>query len=205
MFKKFVLTVFVFFLLNTLYLVRDTTPVLASVRCETQYGGGQTCVRVGELLVNKKVYNPDSKTFVDNLGLSDHRFQLGDEVVFKIDIKNVGDATLDTVNFTDTLPSFLAWSGGDQLNLTISNLAAGQVVTKEIRAKVLVTKGVVCGLNTVVISSAQNGSDRDMAKLCVGQPPKVIPQAGPEMGILALLSGLGGIGYFLRKVKSVLD
>ncbi len=176
--------------------------VLAAISCMTQYGGGQTCVSTGQLLVNKTVYNPDTKTFVDNLMLTDHRFQAGDEVVFHVDIKNVGDATLDTVNFTDTLPSFLVWSSGDPLTSTISNLTPGQEVTKEIRAKVLATNGVVCKVNTAMASSPQDGSDQDTAQVCVGLPPKVIPQAGPEMGVLALLPGLGTLGFYLRRQSS---
>lgn len=189
-------------LISTLAFVQ---PVLATVTCTTQYGGGQTCVSTGALLVNKKVWDPDGKVFVDNLGLANHIFQQSEEVIFNIDIKNVGDATLDTVNFTDTLPSFLQWSSEDPLSLTISSLTPGQTVTKQIRVVVLATPGRVCPVNTVTISSPQGGSDTDTAQLCVGKNVlgvTTVPKTGPEMSVLALLPGLAGIGLYLKKFNS---
>lgn len=193
------------FFLATLALIAGLgfgRPVLASVTCTTQYGGGQTCVSTGQLLINKKVWDPDGKVFVDNLGLSNHIFQQGEEVIFSIDIKNVGDATLDTVNFTDTLPSFLQWTGGDPLTLTINSLTPGQTVTKQIKARVLATSGIVCPVNTASISSPQGGSDTDTAQLCVGKNVlgvTTVPKTGPEMGVLMALPAFGAIGFYLRK------
>jgi hypothetical protein len=89
-----------------LFLANKIT--FAAVRCETQYGGGETCVRTGELQINKEVWDSDNNQFVDNLNLSSHRFAPGDEVIFKLKIKNVGDATFDTVHVKDT--SRLIWS-----------------------------------------------------------------------------------------------
>src|SRR4030042_1140211 len=36
-------------------------PVLAAVRCETQYGGGEVCVRTGELQIDKEVWDPEDE------------------------------------------------------------------------------------------------------------------------------------------------
>lgn len=179
-------------------------PALASVTCTTQYGGGQTCVSTGQLLINKKIWDPDGKVFVDNLGLSNHIFQEGEEVTFTIDVKNVGDATLDTVNFIDTLPSFLQWSGGDSLTLTITSLTPGQTITKQIKTKVLATSGIVCPVNSVSISSPRGGSDTDTAQLCVGKNVlgvTTVPKTGPEMGVLMALPAFGAIGFYLKKIK----
>jgi len=179
-------------------------PVQASVNCTTQYGGGQTCTSTGAILINKKVWDPDGKAFVDNLGLSNHIFQQGEEVTFNIDIKNVGTVSLDTVNFTDALPSFLQWSGGDPLTLTINNLTPGQTVTKQIKAKVLAS-GVVCPVNTAYVSSPQGGSDTDTAQVCIGKNVlgvTTVPNTGPEMIVLAVLPLLGSAGFYLRRKKA---
>lgn len=154
----------------------------------------------GQLLVNKKIWDPVNKVYVDNLSASVKSFMAGEEVTFTIEIKNVGDATIHNVNFTDTLPSFLVWSGGDPLNFTIGDMLPTAMVTRTVKAKVVAEPGNQCAVNTVLARSNE-GTDQDMAQLCVGQLPKAIPQAGPEMGILAMLPGLAGIGLYLKKFK----
>lgn len=174
---------------------------LADVRCETQYGGGQTCVTT-QLLVNKKVWDPDGKVFVDNLAASGHRFVAGDTVTFTVDIKNVGSTTLTNVNFSDTLPSFLVWQSGDSLNSTISTLSPGETKTLTIVARVISDPpgGVTCNVNTA-FASTSGASDSDSAQLCVENRVKgvtTIPSTGPEQGVLVLLPALGAFGYFLK-------
>lgn len=169
------------------------TPVLAAVTCTTQYGGGQTCATTGQLLINKKVFDPDLKTFVDN---STHRFSLGQEVTFTIETKNVGDATLNNITVTDTLPVFLTWVSGDSLVSIIDSLAPGQSITKTIKAKVN-SNGIVCDPN-MVVASGNGMSDQDSAQVCIAGPvPPVMPKAGPEY--LALLLPLTGIGFYLKR------
>lgn len=191
-------------LLLLLFFVLAIRPVSAGVSCTTQYGGGQTCVSTGQLLVNKKVWDPTSQTFVDNLGVSNHRFQAGEEVIFSIDIKNVGDNTLNNVQFTDTLPAFLVWSSGDALSSTINLLTPGQTITKVIRGRIInnLAATVTCDRNIAVATAADGISDRDTAQLCAGTLPKAVPATGPEMIVLALLPGLGAAGWFLRKITS---
>lgn len=169
---------------------------MAAVSCTTQYGGGQTCVSTGQLLVNKKVWDPDSKTFLDN---SLHRFALGQEVTFSIEVKNVGDATLNNITIVDTLPGFLMWTGGDQLVSKIDSLTPGQTGTKTIKAK-FNSNGSGCLVNTAVATADNGMTDRDTAQLCAAGPvPLVTPKSGPEY--LLLLLPLTGIGFLMRGVK----
>lgn len=192
-------------LFGVLFFFLGASPIYATVRCETQYGGGQTCVKTGEILVNKKIWDPTNSVYVDNLSASVKTFHAGDEVTFTIEIKNVGDDTLHNVKFTDTLPAFLVWSGGDPLNFTIGDMAQGAVVTRTIKVKVVAFPSNQCQLNSVTAYSNE-GSDSDTAMACVGQTivlgTTTIPQTGPEMGVLALLPGLAGIGVYLRKRAS---
>ncbi len=198
MIRQIVLFSFLALLLRVVF----APTVLADGHCVTQYGGGQTCVETGEILVNKKVWDPVNKTFVDNLFSSVKAFQAGEEVTFSIEIKNVGDDNLHNVSFTDTLPSFLAWSGGDPLSFAVGDMAPTAVVTRTIKAKVVALPGNQCSVNTVKASSNE-GTDQDTAQVCVSQPPKEVPKSGPEMGVLALLPSLGAIGYYLRKMRGV--
>ncbi len=180
-------------------------PVLASVRCENQYGGGQICTRTGEVQVDKKVWNAQVNSFVDNMGTSDHIFVSGEEVVFKIKVKNVGDETLSTVNVWDTLPSYLYLSGGS-LNYTIYNLTPGAVDEREIRARVVSKTQLPtnsCFVNTAGASS-NNSSDKDTAQVCIQTrivkvtPVKHIPKTGPEMVFLGALPAIGAMGVYIK-------
>lgn len=168
-------------------------PVFAAVTCIPQYGGGQTCVATGQLMVNKRVLNTVTDGF---------RFQNGDEVSFAIDVKNVGDAVINNITVTDTLPSFLTLSGGDPLVSTIDSLSPGQTVTKTIKAKVNTTV-VTCQLNVATATSGSL-SDRGTAQVCAGVPPPVTPPTGPEDWPLILSAPvwLGSIGWYLKKLTS---
>lgn len=193
MLKKYI---FILTFASLLSFVSAFLPVLASVNCTTQYGGEQTCVSTGQLLVNKRVWNPDTNQMVDNLTVNDHQFKFGDEITFSIDVKNVGDATINNITFTDTLPAFLTWSAGDGLNSTIDSLTPGQIRTFTVKAKVN-SNGTGCAVNTA-LASGDSMSDSDTAQVCIKGPiPPEIPKTGPEY--LFLLFPLGGLGFYLRK------
>lgn len=197
MLKKYFFFVIFLSILSSVGFLIALAPVFATVSCTTQYGGGQTCVSTGQLLVNKKVFNPETSQMVDNLTVNDHQFKMGDEVVFSIDVKNVGDFTLNNVNFSDTLPAFLTWTSGE-LNSTINSLTPGQIRTFTVKAKVN-SNGTGCAVNTAHVS-ADGISDQDTSQVCIkGTVPAQIPQTGPEF--LFLLLPLSGIGFLMRGVK----
>lgn len=189
--KYFVILIF----LSVTSFLSALFPVFAAVTCTTQYGGGQTCVTTGQLLINKKVYDPDQKAMLDN---SAYNFAYGQEVIFSIEIKNVGDATLNNIKFSDILPTFLTLSEG-KLTDTIDSLTPGQTRTFTVKAKVN-SNGTGCALNTA--SATMDGvSDSDSAQVCIkGVIPKETPKAGAE-GLIFLLP-LGGIGYLLKRFSN---
>lgn len=196
--RKKALVLGIFLLLSYLATL-GPVQAAGAVRCETFYGG-QRCVPVGQLQVNKKVFDPTTKTFLDNLLPSGHRFVSGEEVTFTIDIKNVSEVTVNSITFTDTLPSFLTWSGGDPLTSAIGSLAPGQTINKTIRAKVTAATGT-CAVNKATASSPDS-TDTDTAQVCAALPPEV-PAAGPANWALVLSAPvwLGSIGWYLRKIR----
>lgn len=189
------------------FLVLAPKNVLASVRCETQYGGGEICVRTGELQLDKKVWNRNSNSFVDNMGLSDHVFVAGEEVTFRIKVKNVGDQAFDHVYVKDVLPNYLYLSAGS-LEYTIDDLVPGEIDEREIKARVvnanqLPNMSSICPVNLAEARS-HGEYDKDTAQLCIqnkvlgSKPPvKHIPQTGPDMLLLAL-PGVAGVGFYLK-------
>ncbi len=188
------------------------TPAFAAVRCETQYGGGQICVTTGDLQINKEVFDPKNSKFVDNLGINDHRFAPGDEVTFKLRIKNVGDATFGKVNIADTLPSMLEVTSGS-LNFDLDNLTPGKTEEREFKARVVALdkfpsdKNLVCVVNSAEAKSGDQ-SDRDTAQLClekkVSGAPKTLPSTGPEGAVIALITSViaAGSGLYLLKFRA---
>lgn len=166
---------------------------LAAVRCETQYGGSEVCVKTGQLQIDKEVWNPDTENFVDNLGLSDHKFLPGDEIVFKLKIKNVGDETFSKVEVRDYLPELIYLTNGD-ISFDINDLHAGDTVETEIKTKVVDAsqfpnnKTTVCEVNTAETWSGDE-RDKDTAQVCLTTNVlgvSILPKTGPaEIGFLA--------------------
>ncbi len=197
-----------------LSLLLSPSPAYAAVRCETQYGGREVCVRTGQLQIDKEVFNPQENKFVDNLGINDRKFSPGEEIIFKLKIKNVGDATFDKVSVNDSLPSLLEIISGST-SFTITDLTPGETEEREIKAKVTasgnfpVDKTLVCVVNTAEATSG-NEKDRDTAQVClerkaVGPAPAAkpteLPPTGPEdwLPLLALSLLTGATGFYLVK------
>lgn len=178
-----------------------TKPAFAAVRCETQYGGTQVCVTTGQLQVNKQIFcdpalsgNEDkqickdtSDRFIDNMGLNFHRFSPGEEVRFRIKVKNVGDVTLSNVAVSDTPQAGFFELTSGSLNFNLTNLQPGETRDQELKFKVVDTasfpqNNVICVINTAN-ASADNFSDRDTAQLCLekkvlGVQAKELPKTG---------------------------
>lgn len=190
--------------------------VKAAVRCEIQYGGREVCVRTGQLQINKKVCDPKSGvcdisktaqgTFVDNIPSTRHIFAPGAEVLFKFELKNVGDANFSRVTVTDTLPAHLRIIDG--LTWEITDLAPGETEERFFRARIASeaefgTVNAICELNQVEGKADNGETDRDMAQVCmgVGKELKVLPKAGAGNTIFTLVSSLlaGSLGFFLVK------
>lgn len=187
-------------------------PVQAAVRCETQYGGGQVCVRTGNLQVNKQIKNTSNSDcggdWVDNFTETcSKRYQNGEIVEFRLQVKNVGDAKLDRVTVTDSLPGELQLSSGN-LTQELQNLEVGQTQEVFINAKVV---GAGNSINCNVVNTAEVRSgdqfDKDTARICIGKGEvvaKALPKAGPEdnFAILGLSILAISTGIFLLKSKA---
>ncbi len=201
--------------------------VQASGGCVPVYGGGVSCPKQGEVLIDKKVRNPATGFYVDNLGPNDPKYRPQQIVSFQISVKNPGESKIDKITVTDTLPKFLDFMSGPgsynavtgKLTWEVDNLAGGDTQVFEVKgrvshqAKLPVDKNVICPTNefpqpiNIVDVSASNGqTDRDEARYCIEKEVvvPVVPKAGPEnwlISISGLITSLG-IGLKLRKNKS---
>lgn len=196
-------------LFGFLFLVK---PVSAAVRCETQYGGTQVCITTGQIQVNKEIFDPQNKKFVDNLGINDFKFSPGELLSFRISVKNVGDATLSKVTVTDTpQEGFLDLATG-ALNFDLSDLKPGETRQQELKFRVvdeskLPQNNVICIINAAE-AAADNSRDRDTTQLCLERkvaPPvetKQLPKTGPEGWLLTLFSSVAGLIAGTRLVRA---
>ncbi|MDO8583074.1 MAG: hypothetical protein Q7R51_00915 [bacterium] len=212
-------------LLTLVYLF--LSPVLAhadSISCQPIYGGGQTCATSGNILINKKVFNPVTNHFVDNLGINDPKYQPGSIVNFQLEIKNTGNINTPSIDVKDTLPQYIDFNSGpgsfDQstktLSFTIQNLAPNETRTFNIAGKVVVSnqlpanKAVTCVVNQATAITNSNGNSQDNAQFCIENDKggflvlspiamTTTPATGPESLVTLALLPTGILGWILRK------
>jgi len=197
--RKFAQTLVVTSLFTAFLLAADSS--FAAVRCETIYGGGETCVKTGELQITKEVWNAQSAAYVDNLDITSYKYTIGESIVFRLRIKNVGDETFDKVHVVDHLPGYLELTDGS-LDFYIDDLNVDETIERTITAKVISLpddKTTICVVNSAEV---QSGDERDSDTSSVCLEKKVLgvsvqPATGPEDWLLflsvPLLAGIAGL------------
>lgn len=191
---------------------------LAVTVCETQYGGGETCREVKQVMIDKKVFDPENNKFVDNLGINNFKFAPEDEIRYKLIVKNLGNNKLTNLKIKDNLQEKLifingpiSWNGREMV-FTVDNLEAGESKEFEIRAKSVSASNfygnqVVCQLNNVSVykSDSANADDSDSAQICIENKvlAKVTPVTGPSVLPIAFFASLILFGLISNKKKAL--
>jgi len=206
MIKKICLPLFLAFT----FLVLSFEVSLAAERCETLYGGGETCVRTGELQIDKKIWNPESKEYVDNFGFTSYKFGTAEEVKFKLIVKNVGDETLENIKVTDELPEYLFFTNGSTDTYYLNRLSPGDswefIVYSQVKAQSqLSDKSLDCDVINVGRADAGDEHGRDTAQLCITQKvlgAKILPKTGDNTPFIIFGASLAVamLGFALIKV-----
>ena len=155
----------------------------ADTSCQPIYGGGETCVQVGNLTVNKTVKNPSTGSFVDNLNMNDPKYSPSSTAVFQITVTNTGSGTISKTTVKDTLPNYVTFVSGPGsfdanskvLTFEVNNLEAGKSQTFTVQAKVAdqgslpTNQGITCIVNQVsAVSDEMQSSDN--SQLCIEKP-----------------------------------
>lgn len=201
-----------------------TTTYGGQAPCIPVYGGGVECPRPGQVMIEKRVRNPATGFFVNNLGPNDPKYRPQTVVSFQVTVRNPGDTIIDRVTVTDTLPAYLDFMNGpgsydgntNKLTWDVTNLGAGETQSFTIQgrvshpAKLPEQQNVICPTNenpqpiNIVDAAASNGqTDHAESRYCIEREMVVptVPKAGPEnwfLSLSGLLSSLG-IGIKLRK------
>lgn len=190
-----------------------------------QYGQYGQSAPVESILVEKQVSRPTTTTkggviqydFVNNLTPSDVRFQPGQDIYFKVRIKNTSNTTLNNVMVIDRVPLYLEPIEGPgtfdstsriiTFNAGIFNPDQERTFTFKMQwfsqNKLPADRGLLCATN-YVRAYTDNASDEATSQACVEKivvGVKQAPKAGPEMNILLIAGQLGmlGIGLGIKK------
>lgn len=220
--KKLSLKAALFLTAAVIFLGISSSQILASAGCVPVYGGGVSCPRPAEVLLNKTVRNPATGVYVDNILPTDNTNYLPGAIVpFHIKVQNSGDETLSLVTVTDSIPSFTDFSSIDagaensnydsntrKLTFTISNLAGNSSRTLTLNLRVIseaalpANKTLVCPINIVDAVSSNNGTDHDESQFCVQRGIEVpqVPKAGPENWII-VFGGLASAFIVGKKLR----
>lgn len=159
----------------------------ADTSCVPIYGGGQTCVQAGNLVIDKKIANPKTNVLVDNLGVNDDKFSPDQIITFQITVKNTGGTKFNTVKVKDIFPQFVDFAAGvgnfdantKTLSFDVNDLNANETRTFNIVAKVASFNALPIDRNPIcVVNQAQATADSqtslDNAQLCI-EKPQVAP------------------------------
>jgi len=159
-----------------------------SSNCQPIYGGGETCIQIGKVLIDKKVLHPTTNTtkggntnqFVDNLGINDPKYAPEQMVTFTLTITNTGNSAVTNVKVEDTLPQYvtkITGKGTFDSNTriyaeTIDKLEANESKTITLMATVVsasqlpAEQGITCVVNQVR-ATAGNSTSEDNAQFCI--------------------------------------
>ena len=156
----------------------------ASTSCQPIYGGGETCVQVGNISINKTVKNPTTGSFVDNLSVNDPKYSPASTVNFQITVTNTGNGNISSTTVKDTFPNYVTFVSGPGsfdsnskvLTFTVENLAAGASQIFNVSAKIVdqnslpADQGVTCVVNQVNATSNDNQQSSDNSQFCIEKP-----------------------------------
>jgi len=197
--KKITNSLIIIFL--SLAFLSFSKQALANVYCDDQYGGN--CREI-DLQIDKLIYDPESNSFVDNLGINDYKFTSNEQITFKLKIRNNGEETFQHIDVRDYLPDYVLHQSGD-LDFDIYDLVPNETEERDIVVKVVSSqnlpqdKSIVCVVNK---AEATNGadSDSDTSQFCIEEKVlgmTTIPKTGANLfsAIILLIAALS-LGFY---------
>lgn len=117
-------------------------PFIFSSPASAQYITAQPC---SQLVIEKKILNPQNNQFVNSLNLDQHVFLPDQDITFRISVTNNTSGELKNLSVTDKLPDVLKFvstsfgsfdANSNILTLTIDSLKVGETKTFELKGKV---------------------------------------------------------------------
>lgn len=197
--------------------------------CQKVYGGGEVC-ETGDLSLDKKVFNPKTNEYWDNIDSSDYTFAPGQEVKFSLRVKNISDVKVDSVRINDDfdrLDDYMVYVSSEKgdyraevtdykVKFDFGGLDPDEEATvyfiARFKAEGELPVGTTCITNAAHAYSHEDSvSDSDYATFCVkADNGKIVtgstPATGFDLGTILTLEALAfaGLGSLaLRKAKNI--
>ena len=184
-------------LASTFYLL-SSAAASAAVSCQPIYGGGQTCVQIGEVRIDKKIENPKTKALEDKLESAKATFTPDQTVTFKIIITNTGSASVAKVTVQDIFPQFVQFLAGPGnfdnnskvLTFDILNLASNESRDFVLSAKVgslgqlPIGEAIVCVVNQANALIDNSVVSSDNVEFCIEKKAEVLPATKGGLKVL---------------------
>ncbi len=182
----------VIFSVVAMVAIANTNTVYAD--CEPNYGGG-TCVYNKNFKIDKKVRFKGDDTWKDKItGVEE-----GDEIEFRIEVKNTGELDVDDMRYKDSLPDEMYRTGGEGLTEYWDDFDVDDVKKFIIRVKIDADEFnrenfEKCIVNKVTVYYKDVYEASDTATVCYGDSDiKELPETGASL--VVSLSGLLSIAF----------
>ncbi len=166
--------------------------------CVSDGAYGETCTTEESYRIEKWVRIKGDDAWVDKV----NDVQEEDIVEFKITNTNTGDEDSDNMKMTDTLPSEMERTGGDDLIEEWDDFAADSEETFIIEAKLKAsefdsdTEFEKCVVNKAELEQDDDFVGSDTATVCYNNADVELPETGPmsplAMGLAGLISTITG-------------
>ena len=154
--------------------------------CQPIYGGGETCVTQGNVLVNKTVQNPSNGSFVDNLSVNDPKYSPSGTITFQISVTNTGSSAIPSITVVDTLPLYVSFVSGTgnfdsktkKVTFQVMNLNPNETRVFTLQGQVSADKGlptnqtVTCDVNRVEATGDNGQKSTDNSQFCIEKTQK---------------------------------
>jgi uncharacterized repeat protein (TIGR01451 family) len=172
----------IIFLSAILFLL--SFPILVNAQsnpnCQPIFGGGTSCIQTGDVMVVKKIRNPASNQYVDNLSINDPKYAPNQPVLFQLIVQNTGSRTIKDITVTDIFPPYVAFTKGpgqyDKANNTITfavdSLEAGKSRSITLEGRVAPMNAlpqgssITCVVNQAIAEQGNNKSS-DNTEFCL--------------------------------------
>lgn len=188
-------TFFALFLMAAIFVVNSST-------VSADYFVHHEPKAVGQLWINKQVKHPTTGSFVDNLSITDPHFLPKQEVVFRIEVKNVGNEDIRDIDVKDILPDYVDFvsglngtDGSRTLSLRIDKLAPNESKTYEIKTNVKDASALPSNMVTCVTNMAEGRFkwivNQDTASFCIEKKVLGVVKELPKTGLGGLEVALG--------------
>lgn len=172
--------------------------------CESNYGGGETCIYNKRFDIEKKVRKEGDDSWKDKVTNVKE-----DQVVeFKIKVKNEGEVEVNDMRMKDSLPKEMERVGGSGLTEYWGDFEPGESKTFTIKAVVKDSEYdrenfEKCVVNKAEVEYKGDEEGSDTATVCYSDKEVTeLPKTGGSStayGVLGL--GLAAIGAFIKKLK----